>query len=61
VHQPLVQTIVDELHGVGKCPSTPESALRTMRVMDMVLDSYYAGRDDDFWTRPASWAGRARA
>jgi len=61
VHQPLVQTIVDQLHGAGKCPSTPVSALRTMRVMDTVLDSYYGGRRDDFWTRPASWPGRARA
>ena len=61
VHQPLIQTIVDEMRGLGKCPSTAASALRTMRVMDAVLTSYYGGRDDDFWTRPDSWPGRKRA
>jgi hypothetical protein len=28
-HQPLIQTIVDELNGNGKCPSTGESGART--------------------------------
>ncbi|MFZ1754966.1 MAG: Gfo/Idh/MocA family oxidoreductase [Caldilineaceae bacterium] len=37
VHQPLIQTIVDELNGVGRCPSTGESAARTTRVMDQML------------------------
>jgi 1,5-anhydro-D-fructose reductase (1,5-anhydro-D-mannitol-forming) len=37
VHQPLVQSIVDELNGVGQCPSTGETALRTARVVDAVL------------------------
>ena len=37
VHGPLVQTICDELNGVGAALSTGESALRTMRVMDRVL------------------------
>lgn len=58
VHQPLVQTIVDELRGVGKCPSTGETALRTMQVMDTVLESYYGGREDEFWKRSGSWPGR---
>ena len=58
VHQPLVQTIVDELLGTGKCPSTGETALRTMKVMDTVLQRYYGGREDEFWTRPGSWPGR---
>lgn len=34
VHQPLVQTIVDQLNGTGACPSTGESAARTAWVMD---------------------------
>lgn len=34
VAQPLIQTIVDELRGVGGCPSTGVSAARTNRVMD---------------------------
>lgn len=58
VHQPLVQTIVDELRGVGKCPSTGETALRTMRVMDAVLESYYGSRESEFWKRSDSWPER---
>jgi predicted dehydrogenase len=34
VHQPLIQTIVDELHGRGRCESTGETAARTSWVMD---------------------------
>tara|TARA_B100000686_G_scaffold351366_1_gene449983 strand:- start:629 stop:1627 length:999 start_codon:yes stop_codon:yes gene_type:complete len=37
VQQPLIQTIVDELRGIGKCPSTGQSGGRTNRVLDMVL------------------------
>jgi 1,5-anhydro-D-fructose reductase (1,5-anhydro-D-mannitol-forming) len=37
VHQPLIQTIVDEFNGLGHCPSTGESAARTARVVDRIL------------------------
>lgn len=37
VHQPLIQTIVDEMNGRGRCPSTGESAARTARVMDAIV------------------------
>ncbi|MBV9866963.1 MAG: Gfo/Idh/MocA family oxidoreductase [Abitibacteriaceae bacterium] len=57
IQQPLIQTIVNELQGNGKCPSTGTSAARTSRVMDNVLRSYYGGRDDAFWTRPDTWPG----
>ncbi len=60
VHQPLVQTIVDELHGKGACPSTGESALRTQIVLDQCLDSYYGGRSDAFWNRTSTWPGRRK-
>ncbi len=60
VAQPLIQTVVDDLRGKGTCPSTGESALRTARVMDRVLESYYGGRSDAFWLRPESWPGRRR-
>jgi predicted dehydrogenase len=33
IQQPLIQTIVDELNGIGKCPSTGVSAARTNWVM----------------------------
>jgi hypothetical protein len=40
VHQPLIQTIVDELNGSGKCPSTGESAARTAHVMEAILAEF---------------------
>ena len=58
IQQPLIQSIVDQLHGRGSCPSTGESAARTSWVMDRVLTSYYGTRDDAFWTRPQTWPGR---
>jgi predicted dehydrogenase len=44
VHQPLIQTFVDELNGVGACPSTGESAARTTRVIDRILGEYRNSR-----------------
>ena len=41
VHQPLIQTIVDELRGRGKCESTGESGARSAWVTDLCLDIYY--------------------
>ena len=37
VHQPLIQTIVDELAGRGRCPSTGESGARASLVLDRCL------------------------
>jgi len=37
VQQPLIQTIVDELNGIGQCPSTGISAARTNRVMEQLV------------------------
>ncbi len=37
----LIQSIVDELRGDGKCPSTGKTAARTSMVMDSVVESYY--------------------
>lgn len=58
IQQPLIQTVVDELLGRGGCPSTGETAARTSRVMDTVLEGYYGGRDDEFWARPERWQKR---
>ena len=55
VHQPLIQLMVNDLLGKGKCPSTGVSAARTSRVMDTALSEYYHGRDDAFWNRPHTW------
>jgi hypothetical protein len=43
VHQPLTQTIVDELNGVGRSPSTGESGAQTNWVMDQLLARYNKG------------------
>ncbi|KAK1734255.1 Gfo/Idh/MocA family oxidoreductase [Skeletonema marinoi] len=69
--QPLIQSIVNELRGVdvddeeerqqqhylGKSPARAENAIRTSEVLDAILNSYYGGRHDEFWTRPESWPG----
>ena len=41
VHQPLIQTIVDELRGKGKCESTGETGARSAWVTDRCLAGYY--------------------
>jgi 1,5-anhydro-D-fructose reductase (1,5-anhydro-D-mannitol-forming) len=63
VHQPLVQSIVDELadpSGAVRCASTGASAERASAAIDRVLDDYYGGRADAFWSRPETWPGPAR-
>ena len=42
VHQPLIQTIVDELRGGPPAASTGESAARTSLVLDKCVEGYYA-------------------
>lgn len=44
VHQPLIQTIVDELRGRGRCESTGESGARASWAMDRCLESYRIGQ-----------------
>jgi len=58
IQQPLIKTIVDELHGSGRCESTGISAARTSAVMDAALVDYYGTREDGFWTDPEQWPGR---
>jgi len=41
IQQPLIQTIVDDLCGVGECPSMGESAQRTNWVMQELTKNYY--------------------
>lgn len=42
ISQNLVQQVVDELRGVGKCVSTGESAARTSWVLDEMVKAYYS-------------------
>jgi predicted dehydrogenase len=44
VHQPLIQTIVDELRGRGRSESTGESGARATWVMDRLLEGYRSGK-----------------
>jgi 1,5-anhydro-D-fructose reductase (1,5-anhydro-D-mannitol-forming) len=41
VHQPLIQTVVDELLGRGKCESTGQSGARTAAIMERCLTRQY--------------------
>ncbi|HEX9116922.1 MAG TPA: Gfo/Idh/MocA family oxidoreductase [Anaerolineae bacterium] len=40
IQQPLIQTVVDDLLGLGHCPSTGETGARTTWVVDQVLQDY---------------------
>lgn len=40
VQQPLIQSVVDELTGRGRCPSTGENGLRCAQVTDALLATY---------------------
>jgi hypothetical protein len=44
VHQPLVQSVVDELRGRGRCESTGESGARASWVMDRLLETARGAR-----------------
>jgi predicted dehydrogenase len=37
VHQPLIQSVVDELLGIGRCSSTGDSGSQTQWVLDKIL------------------------
>lgn len=37
IQQPLIQTIVNELRGIGTCPSTGVSGARTSKIMDLII------------------------
>ena len=44
VQLPLIQTVVNALTGHGESPSTGHSALRTARVIDVLLSDYRESR-----------------
>jgi hypothetical protein len=46
VHQPLIQTIVDELRGKGKCESTGETGARSSWVTDRCLERYRRSNEE---------------
>ena len=44
VHQPLIQSIVNELRGDGRCESTAESGARASWVLEQCVVGYYGTR-----------------
>ena len=60
--QPLLQMIVNELleKRQKKAPSRTDNALRTSKVLDTVLSSYYGNRDIGFWDHPELWPGLSK-
>lgn len=52
VEEPMVQTVVEDLLGIGRCESRAEEVLCTYEVIDQVLDEFYGGRKGDFWNHP---------
>lgn len=56
IQENMVENVVNSLltgEYLNTC-STKE-ALETYRIMDIVLEKYYNGRNDDFWNRPNTW------
>ncbi len=61
VEQPMIETVVADLLGRGKCDSTGASGARTSADMDQVLARYYGTRDVGFWRDPPAWPGRRKS
>lgn len=58
--QAMIQAVIDDLQNLNKSSylSYGENAIRTQRVLDCVLDSYYGGREIGYWLRSESWPGK---
>jgi predicted dehydrogenase len=46
IQQPLIQSMVLDLNGKGTCPSTGQSAARTSKAMDAVLEDFRRAREE---------------
>jgi 1,5-anhydro-D-fructose reductase (1,5-anhydro-D-mannitol-forming) len=57
--QALIQTVTNDLRGMEKSSilSYGDNAIRTQRVIDTALNSYYGGRESGYWARE-TWPGR---
>ena len=57
--QALIQTVTNDLRGMEKSSilSYGDNAIRTQRVIDTALKSYYGGRESGYWARE-TWPGR---
>ena len=52
VEEPMVQSVVEDLLGIGICESKARKVLVTYEVIDRILDEFYGGRSDEFWMYP---------
>jgi len=56
IQQNMIENVVSSLLTLKKLNTcSAAEALETYRIMDIVLDKYYHGRNDDFWNRVQSW------
>ncbi len=56
IQEYMVKDVVNSLiTGEHLNVCTAKEALETYRIMDMVLDEYYNGRDKDFWNKVDDW------
>lgn len=59
IQENMIKDVVDSLiTGEHLHTCTGREALETYRIMDIVLDKYYDGRDKDFWNRINYWNKR---
>lgn len=59
--QPLIQLVTDEIRGIDgvQSPARGDNAVRTSKVLDMILGDYYGDRNPGFWSRSLTWPGKA--
>jgi 1,5-anhydro-D-fructose reductase (1,5-anhydro-D-mannitol-forming) len=60
IQAPMIESVVADLLGTGRCESPGATAARTSAVIDATLKGYYGSRDGEFWKNPARWPGRAK-
>ncbi len=55
----IVENILDRSSGSqAGCLTSPESALRTLQLMDGVLSDYYGDRHGSYWERSSAWKSK---
>ena len=59
VEQPMVQMVIRALQGEKTDALRGRDALNTYWALDKVLDTFYHGRDDDFWNHKERWTGKS--
>jgi hypothetical protein len=56
IQENMIENVVNSLlTGEHLNTCSAKEALETYRIMDIVLEKYYNGRNDNFWNRPETW------